>query len=169
MPGRSSDTAVSSATERATRDMLSPITRVTSSTPSSSSPASMKCFRSSIASTSSSLNARSPVARARQPERPAVAAEELDSTRPPRSATWSAVSVAVGAERALDRKQREPLLGDGLAQLLLGHPGVAELLEQGQPRLAIVALQPVQQTRGLEIHAAEANRLSAATRGSRPR
>src|SRR4051794_14054653 len=50
-----SEFAVSWATVRATRDMLSPTTRVASSMPSSSSPASRNFFRSSSIRTSSSL------------------------------------------------------------------------------------------------------------------
>lgn len=64
------------------------------------------------------------------------------------------------AQPALHEQQRQPVLANGLCQLLLGGAVLAEALQQLQPGLTVSACQPVQQAGLLEVHAGILSQIS---------
>ena len=93
-----------------------------------------------------------PRRRDRQPERAARGLQELDVDAGALGDLGLRVAI-LGAEQALDRHQREPLLGDGPAQVLQRHPVLVQLVQQLPPGLASTVVgQVLEQALGFPVH-----------------
>jgi hypothetical protein len=84
---------------------------------------------------------------------------------PARSASSVTLRWASPPSRRSTGREREPLLGDGVAQLGERHPVVVELAQEREPAVASGPLQPVEQALGGKVdlvgHRAPGGRLSA--------
>ena len=70
-------------------------------------------------------------------------------------------AVYAGAEHALDREQREPVLARRRTQLLFGEALRAEALEQALARRPTITVQPVQQSGCVVVHPSASSRKAA--------
>ena len=92
--------------------------------------------------------------RSRQPERLALARDELERQAGPLAQLLGRVA-RVTAQRLLHRQERQPPLLNRLPQLVEREPGVVQLVEQLEPRLACDAVESLEESLALEIDAGD--------------
>ena len=132
-------------------DMPIPMMREISSSPSSGSPESRNSLARFAASRSALVCHLRVGIEPRQAQCAGEPLEEIELEPRQLGDLPAAVALALRLEHQLGGKQGESSLRDGLLQLLKRHPGLGQVAQQREPRLARLAVQLLEQALGLEV------------------